>query len=265
MEHEYKTFPALVTETNEEQGIVDAVFAVFGNVDGGRDVLHPGAFRKTFAERGHKVRVLDHHKAQSVLNVIGKPLELREMTREQLPASLLESNPEATGGAFVKVQFLMDTPEGKGAFVRLRDKAVDEWSFGYDALDVDFTKKDVGGEQVTVRNLRTVKLYEVSPVIWGMNPATTTVGAKAADDLLTERKEALVASLRAALAEAEALVGASPTDTPAVPDAPADDAGREETATDAGAEPPVETPALTPEQEALRLDLLSQINSHLEG
>ena len=53
----------------------------------------------------------------------------------------------------------------------------------------------------------------------------------------------------------EALVATQQTE----PDAPAD-AGREDTASDEGAEPPQ---ALTPEQEALRLELLSQINSQL--
>jgi len=178
MEHEYKSFPAVVSGVDEAQGIVETIFAVMGNVDEGLDVVHPGAFTKTFAERGLRVKVLDHHNTRSILNVIGKPLELRELSRAELPAELIARVPEATGGAYAKVQFLMDTPEGKGAFIRLRDKAVDEWSFGYDPLDSDYSKALRGNEEVTVRNLRTLKLFEISPVIWGMNPATTTLGAK---------------------------------------------------------------------------------------
>jgi len=95
---------------------------------------------------------------------------------------LLTQNPEATGGAFARVQMLMDTPEGKGAFIRLRDGAIDEWSFGYDAVQTDMSWAMKDGEEVNVRNLRNLRLYEISPVLFGMNEATTTVSAKSEDD-----------------------------------------------------------------------------------
>jgi HK97 family phage prohead protease len=179
---ERKTFHGFVTKADEEQGIVEAYFAVFGNIDQGNDVIHPGAFTKTFLERGGKVRVLDNHRTDTIERAIGKPLLLKEVGRDELPAELLAQNPEATGGAFARVQMLMDTPEGKGAFIRLRDGAIDEWSFGYDALDHDFSRAMKDGEEVNVRNLRTLKLYEISPVLFAMNEATTTVSAK---DLMT--------------------------------------------------------------------------------
>ena len=175
---ERKTFSGIVTKADEEQGVVEAFFAVFGNVDQGKDIVHPGAFAKTFAERGGKVKVLDNHQTDSIMRAIGKPLVLKEVGRDELPGDLLLQNPDATGGAFARVQMLMDTPEGKGAFVRLRDKAVTEWSFGYDALDFDFSTEKQNGGDVNVRNLRQVKLYEISPVLFGMNSATTTVSAK---------------------------------------------------------------------------------------
>ncbi len=179
---ERKTFSGFVTKADEEQGIIEAFFAVMGNVDQGQDVIHPGAFTKTFSERGGKVRVLDNHRTDSIMRAIGKPQLLREVGREELPQQLLAKHPDATGGAFARVKMLMDTPEGKGAFIRLRDGAVDEWSFGYDALDVDFSSVMKDGKEIPVRNLRTIKLYEISPVIFGMNEATTTVSAKEADD-----------------------------------------------------------------------------------
>jgi phage head maturation protease len=176
---ERKTFPAFVIKVDEEQGIIEAVFAVFGNVDEGDDVVHPGAFAKTFTERGTKVKVLDNHLTDSIMRVIGKPLMLAEIGKDQLPPQVLAKSPDAMGGAFAKIQMLMNTPEGKGAFERLKSGAVDEWSFGYDAVDYDHGKAERDGEERTVRNLRQIKLYEVSPVLWGMNPATTTASAKA--------------------------------------------------------------------------------------
>lgn len=175
---ERKTFPNFILKIDADQGIVEHIFAVFGNVDLGNDMLHPGSFSKTIAERGNKVRVLDQHNTDSINRAIGKPLSMREISRAELPGDLLDRYPEATGGAWARTQFLMETPEGKGAFIRLKEGAIDEWSFAYDALDVDYSKVQAGGREVTVRNIRTVKLYEYSPVLWGMNPATTTISAK---------------------------------------------------------------------------------------
>jgi len=45
-------------------------------------------------------------------------------------------------------------------------------------MDSDFSKATKNGQEVTVRNLRTLKLWEISPVIWGMNQETTTTGTK---------------------------------------------------------------------------------------
>lgn len=171
---ERKTSPAFVTKTDDELGIVETVFAVFGNLDLGNDIIHPGAFAKTFVERGHKVKLLDQHNTDSVLRVLGKPLSFRELTADELPTDLLKEYPEATGGAWAQVQFNMKTQAGHDAFQHFRAGDISEWSFGYDALDKDFAEID----KVEVRNLRTIKLYELSPVIWGMNPATTTTSAK---------------------------------------------------------------------------------------
>jgi len=177
---EHKQFDAVVTDIDEDQGIVETIFAVMGNIDEGKDRIWPGSFTKTFAERAPQIRVMDQHNISSIMNVLGKPLGFKELGRNELPASLLEKFPEATGGAWAQVQFLMDTPEGKGAFSRIKAKAINEWSFGYDPLDFDYeTVKAAGGKEMTVRNLRTIKMYELSPVVWGMNQATMTTGVKA--------------------------------------------------------------------------------------
>jgi HK97 family phage prohead protease len=171
---EHKTSPAFVTKTDDELGIVETVFAVFGNLDKGNDIIHPGAFTTTFVQNGLKVKILDHHNRDSVLDVLGKPKAFRELSRDELPMDLLKEYPEATGGAWAQVQFNMKTQAGHDVFQHFRAGDIDEWSFGYDALDKDYTEID----KIQVRNLRTIKLYELSPVIWGMNPATTTTSAK---------------------------------------------------------------------------------------
>lgn len=172
---EHKQTEATITNLDETQGIVEAIWAVMGNTDEVGDIIHPGAFTKTFSERGHAVKLLDNHRTDSVMSALGTVLELRELRKAELPQDLM-NNSDVTGGAWGKFQFLMDTPEGKGAFTRIQKGAIQQWSFGYDAVDKDYSNKD--GK--TVRNLRGIKLYEVSPVLFPANSATTTTSAKSA-------------------------------------------------------------------------------------
>ena len=174
---EHKTFPAFTTKIEDDLGVVDAIVAVMGNVDEGDDVIHPGAFTKTVLERGTKIRVLDQHRTDSIMNVLGKPLEVREIRHDELPTEVLTKFPDATGGLWTRTQYLMSTPEGKGAFIRIKEGAVDEYSIGYDPVPkgFDFSKAEDGR---TIRNLCELKLYEYSPVLWAMNAATGTLSAK---------------------------------------------------------------------------------------
>src|SRR5438128_8865665 len=87
---ERKTFPGFTLSANQAQGIVEHVVAVMGNVDDGDDIIHPGAFTKTLAERASRVRVLDQHRSDSILRILGKPVEMREIGRSDLPTALLD-------------------------------------------------------------------------------------------------------------------------------------------------------------------------------
>lgn len=176
---EYKTVQGEVTDVQEDAGIITALFAIFGNIDHGGDRIFPGAFSKTIMERGRKILILDQHRADSIGNTIAKPISLREVSRDELPPILLAEYPEASGGAEVVAEFDLEDETSRKCFRRIKNKWVSEWSFGYDTLDSDFTKEKVNGKEITVRNLRTLKLYEVSSVLWGMNSGTVTTGAKA--------------------------------------------------------------------------------------
>ncbi len=178
MDHEHKTFSAKVIKADEKTGIVDTIFAVMGNIDHGNDMIHPGAFAKTFVEHGNQVLVLDQHNTGSIADALGHPKFFKEIDKDELPPELLLKHPNATGGAFASVQFNMKTEEGSGAFHRLDAGDIKQWSFAYDALDVDFSEAVKDGEPITIRNLRTLKLFEISPVLFGMNEATMTVAAK---------------------------------------------------------------------------------------
>lgn len=179
---ERKTSAGYLLKADADQGIVEHIVSVMGVRDLGGDVIHPGAYTKTLAERGGKIRVLDGHNSGSVLNVVGKPISVRELSREELPADLLAKFPEATGALWAKTKFLLNTPEGRGVFDRIKEGAVDEYSIGYDTIVSDDSSAVVDGSPATTRNLRELKLWEYSPVIWGMNQATMTTDVKSKKD-----------------------------------------------------------------------------------
>ena len=174
---EHKNFPVYIVNADEAEGVVEAIVNVFGIIDLGGDIIHNGAYTKTLNERGNqvKVRVLDSHDTSSIMKVIGKPLEVREIDQAELarlaPEVVME-HPEATGGLYTKTQFLMMTPEGFGAFHRLATKAVDEWSIALDALQTDIGKaRTPEGKEITVRNIWQIRLYEYSPGHLGHEPS----------------------------------------------------------------------------------------------
>lgn len=187
---EHKQTEPIILNTDESQGIVEAIWAVMGNIDGGNDVIHPGAFKKTFSERAGQVNLLDNHRTDSVMASLGNVLELREMSKGELPGELIQKYPEATGAAWGRFQFLLDTPEGKGAFTRIRQKSIKGWSFGYDTIQRDHGSVEKDGHKVSVRNLRELKLWEVSPVLFAMNEATLTTGIKSQEDESPEDNKA---------------------------------------------------------------------------
>jgi HK97 family phage prohead protease len=164
-------YPEIKTAEEETLGIVEHLISVFGILDLGRDICHPGSFTKTLAEQKGRVRVVDTHRRSTIMSTLGVPLDIWEVPRSGLPKQVRTQYPEATGGVMAKTQFLLETPEGLGAFLRIKAGAVTEFSFGYDALDEDITK-DKNGK--AIRNLRTIRLREYGPVVFGMNPATVT-------------------------------------------------------------------------------------------
>jgi uncharacterized protein len=101
MKHETKRVPFFPIKVDDALGQVTAVVSVIGNLDDGGDVILPGAFTKTIKDRGTppnmKMRVLDQHRTDSILRVIGRPLEVREVGRDELPEALLADYPDAPG------------------------------------------------------------------------------------------------------------------------------------------------------------------------
>jgi hypothetical protein len=178
---EYRIFQCYTLKADSANGIIESYVSIGGIPDLGfhRDVVEPGAFKKTIAERGplgaKKIRVLWQHELKSV---IGLPLLLEEHSRDQLPEKIRRDWPTASMGLFARSQIVMDVQQGREAFALYRAGAMDEWSIGFNDLTNDGNGDFIKDGDNSFRHLREVRLWEYSPVTWGMNEATTTIMVK---------------------------------------------------------------------------------------
>lgn len=166
---EYK---AVATEFKavDDQGIFEGHFSIFGNVDDGGDMMHAGAFAKTIVERGKRVKVFYAHDWQKL---IGPPPDVLQ---------------EDVRGLHVKGRLTLDSFWGREAWALMKDGALTEASIGYEPVKWDYqapdgsqiSEQDAWATRGVIRNLREVKLYEVSPVPLGMNALAEVAAIKAA-------------------------------------------------------------------------------------
>lgn len=124
--------------------------------DLGGDIIHRGAFKRTldsWRSSGRVIPLIDQHNYGSVRSVVGKMVEATESTKG------LESSFEVIEG-----------PDGDEVLRRLEGGFVDGLSIGYEAVKWEWERPEGADPWEAVRHLKELKLYEVSVVIWGMNP-----------------------------------------------------------------------------------------------
>lgn len=140
---------------DEEPGTVVGYGAVFNNVDGGGDLILPGAFKKTLADRKRRkgsFPIYIQHGMAEGLDPVGRWVEVEEDDK----------------GLKVKGRLSgMDTDRGKFNYARLRDGTFGGLSIGYAAWPEHVKYGKLPGEPV--RTLKQVELYEVSLVDEPMN------------------------------------------------------------------------------------------------
>lgn len=136
-----------------EDGTFEGKLAVYGNVDLGKDMIEPGAFKKTMAEKGNRVPMLWQHDSKTPIG----DLELRD----------------AADALYVKGRLLKDEiPEAKTAYALLKAGVIKGLSIGYD------TVKD--SVENGIRHLKELRLYEGSIVTFPMNEMATITSIKSA-------------------------------------------------------------------------------------
>lgn len=157
-----------------EDRTVTQVFSVFDVIDSYRERVKPGAFKKTISERMKRIKVLWQH------NYYQPPIAAldaaREIGRDELPEAVLEEFPSATGALEADVTYLT-TDRGEEILVGIKEGAITENSIGFDIIQEKVVEIEVAGVKLRVIDLIELRLWDLSPVNWGANPATYMVNS----------------------------------------------------------------------------------------
>lgn len=158
-----KSYESKVAEVSGD-GIVTIAIAAFDNTDSYGDIIRPGAFKKTFAERGKRQNhFLDHD--LSIRSLVGLPLRMYETPNHAVVESQLN----------LKKQLSIDLYEDY-KFFQANDRTL-EHSFMYETLRRN-ENKDIKGEDIAE-----VKMYEYSTVGLGANENTPLLDLKSYKDI----------------------------------------------------------------------------------
>ncbi len=178
-----------IKSIDEATRTVTGIFAVHGNIDDGGDMSVPGSFSKHLDRK--RVRFLWNH--DSWQPPIASILSIREVGREELPPQVLEKAPEATGGVEVTRRYYEGVPLADWVWKAILAGDVTEMSYAYEVYDYEM--RDIGDRKVRV--LTEMKLFDISDVNWGMNPATAGVKGVIPGAGLTfsEHSEAVVSAV----------------------------------------------------------------------
>lgn len=171
----YKHVDAEVLKYDDEQGIVEAIVSVTGNMDRQKDIIEPGAWQKAI-ETGRLPRVTIDHQ-WGARTMLGKTIQAEELMPgdPRLPA-LFQQN--GWGGLRVVSRFNLDKQIAREAYSDLKGGFVNEFSVGFDVA-----KDEKGERQETMKDgVRSIKSvgnwYEWSPVFMGANPETSILQVK---------------------------------------------------------------------------------------
>tara|TARA_B100000287_G_C20612988_1_gene772834 strand:- start:257 stop:1474 length:1218 start_codon:yes stop_codon:yes gene_type:complete len=156
---------------DDEKGTVEAVFSVYNNVDSDGDVVVPGAIKSGFKD--NQVPMVFAHKWDQP---IGK--------------GVIETD---DAKATFKGSFFMGTEAGKEAYNLAKEMGdLQEWSFGFRINDYEvapFKKDGSEEEEMEVRYLKDLEVFEVSPVLVGANRETYTLAIKTGEETVYEKEE----------------------------------------------------------------------------
>lgn len=155
---------ASVKDADVKLGIVTGYFANFNSLDSDNDIIEPGAFVKTIAERGPqssrpRIKFLLDHDTRKALGVI-------TMLKEDTQGLYYEAK---AGSHDLGVDFVKMVDSG----------IITEHSFGYGVVRKEIINPDADWREQQTR-LKELVMWEGSPLqTWGANENTPLVGMKA--------------------------------------------------------------------------------------
>jgi len=133
------------TKAFGDSGSFEGYASIFGNVDLGGDVIERGAFTEIVKGKDGKVKILNQHNSRD-------PIGVAEVSQD-------------AKGLYFKGQLILEAPSARSAYALMKGGALEGMSIGYDVLE--------GGAKILesgIRQLKALKLWEISPVTFGMNP-----------------------------------------------------------------------------------------------
>ena len=148
---------------DDRQGIIEAYVNTMGIRDADGDIIDPGAFDASIRSN-LPIPVLAGHDPSKL---VGK---------------VVFAQPEKTGVGdehrlYARIQMNLDTISGQEAYSNIAGEFIREWSVGFNLPAGDAVVYDRAGKE-TVRRILDLDWVEVSAVIRGASPSTSTIAAK---------------------------------------------------------------------------------------
>lgn len=204
-----KTFKSPIMDI-ADKGIVTIAISRFGNEDYGEDIVHKGAFAKTFTEGGNRIKHFIDHTIRAS-SVVGLPIKMYETDTHAVVESALNLEKQISRDLFSDYKFF-----------QANKKSLDH-SFGYDTIQGKARTKK--GEDIFE-----LKMYEYSTVGIGMNPDTPLLDLKSMteDDIplleeylrkydVSNKRGKQIESIIKQIKELKEPVKATPDDEPVIP------------------------------------------------
>lgn len=165
-----------VKDVDVKKGIVIGYFASFNTVDNSKDLIIPGAFRKSILERGANGKNLIFHLWQHETDkILSKPTILKEDTY----------------GLYFESE-IVKTSYGSDILKLYESGVINQHSVGYKTIKESTVTDNAGNLQYN--SLNELKLYEGSTVTWGANENTPFLGMKSDITLIENLQKALKTS-----------------------------------------------------------------------
>lgn len=148
-----------------KEGTFTAYVSVFNNKDAYGDVVMPGAFKDWITNwfpRYPKV-VRDHDWTQPIAKIL--------------------SIEEDDIGLKVTAQLLLEIEKAKETYILMKEGVITDFSFGYSIEEDEWDAVE------SVRRLKKIAVWEVSPVLVGANRSATLTSVKSVDPKKEEKQD----------------------------------------------------------------------------